>query len=160
MASEHESQPPRVDAAIDEPVAPRKRDVKVTSATSSLLAEVEARGHSWTLDADSAAGADPVTAFLGALGGCLLMSLRIAARVRGIDLGAAAVRARANEKGHLKEIKVMLEVESALASDRLARLVEVAERGCHIRAMLSDDIAFDLSVTQTARNRFSEEGNS
>ncbi|MHB8382877.1 MAG: OsmC family protein [Candidatus Binataceae bacterium] len=128
----------------------RKREVEVSSIAGTLRAEVASASAAWTLDADSAAGPDPVTAFLGALGGCLLMSLRIAARVRNAELGRTGVRIRANEKGHLTEIKVELEVQTALDDERLARLMEVAERGCHIKAMLRDDIAFNLSVRRRA----------
>jgi pyruvate dehydrogenase E2 component (dihydrolipoamide acetyltransferase) len=56
------------------------------------------------------------------------------------------VRARANEKGHLKEIKVELQVESSASDEQLHRLVEVAERGCHIRNLIRDDVAFALEV--------------
>jgi uncharacterized OsmC-like protein len=128
----------------------RKREVEVASIAGTLRAEVTSASASWTLDAEAAAGADPVTAFLGALGGCLLMSLAITARVRNAELGRAAVRLSANEKGHVKEIKVELEVQTMLDEERLARLVEVAERGCHIKAMLRDDIAFNLSVRRSA----------
>ncbi|MGH7782015.1 MAG: OsmC family protein [Candidatus Binataceae bacterium] len=129
----------------------RKREVAVESIAGTLRAEVASAFGPWILDGgDSGAGADPVTAFLGALGGCLLMSLRIAAKVRSADLGRAAVRLNANEKGHLKEIKVELEVQTSLDDERLARLVEVAERGCHIKAMLREDIAFNLAVRRSA----------
>lgn len=141
-APEH---PRAIDGAV-----PRKREVEVASVAGTLRAEVTAASTSWSLDAEGAAGADPVTAFLGALGGCLLMSLRIAARVRNAELGRAAVRLSANEKGHVKEIKVELEVQTALDDERLARLVEVAERGCHIKAMLREEIAFSLNVRRSA----------
>ena len=128
----------------------RKREVEVASIAGTLRAQVTSASARWTLDAESAAGPDPVTAFLGALGGCLLMSLRIAAQVRNAELGRAGVRVRANEKGHVKEIKVELEVQTALDDERLARLVEVAERGCHIKAMLRQDLAFNLTVRRSA----------
>jgi pyruvate dehydrogenase E2 component (dihydrolipoamide acetyltransferase) len=102
----------------------------------------------WRLSGDDAAAPDPVSSFLGALGGCLLMSLRVAARVRKIDLGPSSVHAQANEKGHVKEIKVELQVESKASDDQLHRLVEVAERGCHIRNLIRDDVAFALTVTR------------
>jgi pyruvate dehydrogenase E2 component (dihydrolipoamide acetyltransferase) len=141
--------PSATDARAAAPPA-RKREVEVASIAGTLHAQVTSASASWTLDAESAAGVDPVTAFLGALGGCLLMSLRIAARVRNAELGRAAVRVSANEKGHVKEIKVELEVQTELDDERLARLVEVAERGCHIKAMLREDIAFNLTVRRGA----------
>lgn len=143
---------PEHSRSIDRAAAPpaRKREVEVASIAGALRAEVTSASASWTLDAEAAAGADPVTAFLGALGGCLLMSLAIAARVRNAELGRAAVRLSANEKGHVKEIKVELEVQTMLDEERLARLVEVAERGCHIKAMLREEIAFSLNVRRSA----------
>jgi uncharacterized OsmC-like protein len=149
MKPEYDRRDSPAETAAAAPAA-RKREVAVESVAGTLRAQAVAASGAWTLDADGGAGLDPVTAFLGALGGCLLMSLRIAARVRGAELGRAAVRVRSNEKGHLKEIKVELEVQTPLEDERLARLVEVAERGCHIRAMLREDIAFSLAVRRVA----------
>jgi pyruvate/2-oxoglutarate dehydrogenase complex dihydrolipoamide acyltransferase (E2) component/uncharacterized OsmC-like protein len=125
----------------------RHREVTVSAtAGDSLKVDVVYGPLRWSLDAESVAGPDPVSSFLSALGGCLLMSLRVAARVRKAPLGRASVHARSNEKGHVKEIEVELQVETTLDDDRLHRLVEVAERGCHIRALIKDDIAFKMTV--------------
>ncbi len=78
----------------------------------------------------------------------MLMSLRVAARVRKVELARSSVHAHANEKGHLKEIKVELQVESSVSDGQLHRLVEVAERGCHIRNLIRDEITFELTVTR------------
>jgi uncharacterized OsmC-like protein len=126
----------------------RRRAVTVDSSGDSLTAEVQYGDLRWRLSAEDATAPDPVSSVLGALGGCLLMSLRIAARVRKIQLGRTLVHARANEKGHLKEIKVELQVESSVDDRQLARLVEVAERGCHIRNLIRDDVEFALSLTR------------
>lgn len=142
---------------IDAPIVPatdssqeptHRRDVTVAAVGDSLNAEVEYGDLRWRLSAEDAAAPDPVSSFLGALGGCLLMSLRVAARVRKIELGRVSVHARANEKGHLKEIKVELQVESSASDDQLHRLLEVAERGCHIRNLIRDEVAFALTVTR------------
>ncbi len=122
------------------------RDVTVETVGDSLNAEVKYGALRWRLSGDDATAPDPVSSFLGALGGCLLMSLRVAARVRKVELGRSSVRASANEKGHLKEIKVELQVESSTSDEQLHRLVEVAERGCHIRNLICDDVAFALEV--------------
>jgi uncharacterized OsmC-like protein len=123
-----------------------RRDVTVEAARDSTTAEVKFGDLRWRLAGDDGAAPDPVSSFLGALGGCLLMSLRVAALVRKIELGRASVRARANEKGHVKEIKVELQVESEANDEQLHRLVEVAERGCHIRNLIRDDVAIALEV--------------
>jgi uncharacterized OsmC-like protein len=122
------------------------RDVTVEAIGESLGAEVKYGALRWRLSGEDAAAPDPVSSFLGALGGCLLMSLRVAARVRKIELGRSSVHAQANEKGHVKEIKVKLQVESDATDDQLHRLVEVAERGCHIRNLIRDDVTFALEI--------------
>lgn len=124
------------------------RDVTVESVGDSLNAEVKYGPLRWRLSGEDATAPNPVSSFLGALAGCLLMSLRVAARVRKVELGHAMVHASANEKGHVKEIKVELQVESNASDDQLHRLVEVAERGCHIRNLIRDDVAFALQITR------------
>ena len=122
------------------------RDVTVETVGDSLNAEVKYGALRWRLSGDDATAPDPVSSFLGALGGCLLMSLRVAARVRKVELGRSSVHASANEKGHLKEIKVELQVESSASDEQLHRLVEVAERGCHIRNLIRDDVTFAMEI--------------
>jgi pyruvate dehydrogenase E2 component (dihydrolipoamide acetyltransferase) len=122
------------------------RDVTVEAVGDSLNAEVKYGALRWRLSGEDATAPDPVSSFLGALGGCLLMSLRVAARVRKVELGRSSVHASANEKGHLKEIKVELQVESKASDEQLHRLVEVAERGCHIRNLIRDDVTFALEI--------------
>lgn len=124
------------------------REVTIAAVGDSLDAEVKYGALRWRLSGDDAAAPDPVSSFLGALGGCLLMSLRVAARVRKIELRRSSVRAQANEKGHVKEIKVELQVESSATDDQLQRLVEVAERGCHVRNLIRDEVTVALTVTR------------
>ena len=124
----------------------RKRDVTISSMKDSMRVGVHYGPLRWSLDKDHVTGPDPVTALLSALGGCLLIALRMAAQVRKIPLGPASIRAQSNEEGHVTEIQVELEVETSVDGDKLRRLVEVAERGCHIRRLLRDDIDFKLTV--------------
>lgn len=111
-----------------------------------MTAEARYGALRWRLSGDDPTAPDPVSSFLGALGGCLLMSLRVAAQVRKVDVGRASVHARANEKGHVKEIKVELQVESNANDEQFQRLIEVAERGCHVRNLIRDDVPFELAV--------------
>jgi pyruvate dehydrogenase E2 component (dihydrolipoamide acetyltransferase) len=126
----------------------RHRDVTIEAVGDTMRTQVSYLGRQWALDGEDVVGPDPVSSFLGALGSCLLMSLRVAARVRKIDVGRAAVHAIANEKGHVKEIKVELKVETAADDERLHRLVEVAERGCHVRNLVRDDVSVALEVSR------------
>ena len=131
-------------------IAARPREVSVEAIGDSLRTKVAHGSLSWQLSAEDASGADPVTAFLGALGSCLLMSLRVAARARKLEVGRASIVARSNEKGHVKEIEVELKIESAASDEQLHRLIEVAERGCHIRNLVRDDVSFNLKVERVS----------
>ena len=102
----------------------------------------------WTNSAEPDEGPDPVTSFMGALGSCLLMSLRVAARARNFDLAAASLSGRCTETGHVKAIDLELRISTPEGEDKLKRLVEVAERGCHIRALLRDDLTLTLNVVR------------
>jgi pyruvate dehydrogenase E2 component (dihydrolipoamide acetyltransferase) len=135
------------DAATNSVPPRRHREVTVEASGESLNTNVKYGSLRWSLSGEDNGGApDPVSSFLGALGSCLLMSLRVAARARNLPVGKLALSARANEKGHVKEIEVELQVQTDLDDDKLHRLIEVAERGCHIRAIIRDDVAFALKI--------------
>ncbi len=131
-----------------ETTSPGPREVVVDAIGDSLRTRVRQGPMAWNLSAEDTSGPDPVTTFLGALGSCLLMSLRVAARARKLNVGRASIVASANEKGHVKEIEIELKVESPEDDDKLHRLVEVAERGCHIRRLLREDVAINLKVSR------------
>ncbi len=135
-------------AAAPQAAVGRHRDVLIEAIGDTMRTSVSYLGHRWSLDGEDAAGPDPVSSFLGALGSCLLMSLRVAAKVRKTDVGRASVHATANEKGHVKEIQVELKVETGADDDRLHKLVEVAERGCHIRQLIRDEVSVALTVSR------------
>ena len=143
-----EDDAPEVTATNSSQQQTHHRDVTVETVGDSLNAEVKYGALRWRLSGEDATAPDPVSSFLGALGGCLLMSLRVAARVRKVELGRSSVHAQANEKGHLKEIKVELQVETDASDEQLHRLVEVAERGCHIRNLIRDDVPVALTVVR------------
>lgn len=121
-------------------------------ARGSCTVELHAGPYAWTLDEPAELGGtatapDPVTAFLGSLCGCLLMSLEITARARNVSLAGASASARANEKGFVRTIAVDLTVRSAAPEDVVRGVVERAEKGCYVRNLLKDDIAYSLAVT-------------
>lgn len=121
-------------------------------ARGSCTVELHAGPYAWTLDEPAELGGaatapDPVTAFLGSLCGCLLMSLEITARARNVPLAGASASARANEKGFVRTIAVDLTVRSAAPEDVVRGVVERAEKGCYVRNLLKDDIAYSLAVT-------------
>jgi pyruvate dehydrogenase complex dihydrolipoamide acetyltransferase long form len=133
-------------ATADKAPPTRHREVTVEASGESLNTSVKYGPLRWSLSGEDSGAPDPVSSFLGALGSCLLMSLRVAARARNLAVGKSAIRARANEKGHVKEIEVELQVQTDLDDDKLHRLIEVAERGCHIRALIRDDVAYALKL--------------
>ena len=125
----------------------------VAQTTGDALAvEVQAGDLTWTLDEPVAMGGhgtapDPVTSFVGALCGCLLISLRITARARQIPIMRAAMSARANEKGFVKTIDVDLTVYSDAPEEKVRTVVERAEKGCYIKGLLKESIAYRLNLT-------------
>ncbi len=117
----------------------------------SLTVEVQAGPFSWTLDEPQALGGrgsapDPVTAFLGALCGCLLLSVQITARARRVPLAGAMISARANEKGFVKTIDVDLSLRSSAPQEQIRTIVERAEKGCYIKGLLKDSIDYRLHL--------------
>lgn len=128
------------------------RHTVASFGSDSATVHVQAGPFRWTLDEPHALGGhgtapDPVTAFLGALCGCLLISLQITARARRVPLIAASAAARANEKGFVKTIEVDLTIHSAAPAETLRTIVERAERGCYIKGLLKESIAYRLNLT-------------
>ncbi len=125
------------------------RQVAVEFNGEGLRTRVRHGPIEWTSSAEPDEGPDPVTSFMGSLCSCLLMSLRVAARARKFDLAAASLSGHCTEKGHVKAIDLELRVSTSEPEDKLKRLVEVAERGCHIRALLRDDLPVTLRVLRS-----------
>jgi len=123
-----------------------KHEVCVRLSTDGLRSEIRHGPFAWINSAEPGEGPDPVTAFMGALGSCLLMSLRVAARARNFDLAGASLSGRCTESGHVRTIDLELQISSAENDGKLDRLVEIAERGCHIRALIRDDVKVNLKV--------------
>jgi uncharacterized OsmC-like protein len=89
---------------------------------------------------------DPVTSFLGALCGCLLISLQITARARQVPIAGAMISAKANEKSFVKTIDVDLTVRSDAPEEKIRTIVERAEKGCYIKGLLKESIEYRLSL--------------
>src|SRR5215510_2714756 len=128
------------------------RHVIATTTSNSFIVQVQAGQLSWPLDEPESMGGqgtapDPVTSFLGALCGCLLISLQITARARQVPIAKASASARANEKGFVKTVDVDLIVRSTASEEKVRVVVERAEKGCYIRGLLKDGIAYRLNLT-------------
>lgn len=123
-----------------------------TTTKDSFAVQVQAGPLTWTLDEPEAMGGrgtapDPVTSFLGALCGCLLISLQITARARQVPIASATASARANEKGFVKTIDVDLTVHSQAPEEKIRVVVERAEKGCYIKSLLKESIKYRLALT-------------
>lgn len=133
-----------------QPVGGFRHTVAVT-ASHSFAVHVRAGRLSWILDEPESLGGrgtapDPVTSFLGALCGCLLISLQITARARQVPIAGASALARANEKGFVKTVDVDLTVRSPAPEEQVRIVVERAEKGCYIKGLLKDSIQYHLNL--------------
>ena len=146
---------PLIKSALDSNTAPAPGGFRhAVGALASEPGRVELRAgqQAWTLDEPKALGGhgaapDPITAFLGSLCGCLLMSLEITARARQVPLAGASVSARSNTKGFVKTIDVDVTVRSAASEETVRTVVARAEKGCYVRGLLKDSIAYSLHVS-------------
>ena len=128
------------------------RHTVATTPNDSFAVQVQAGPLAWTLDEPEAMGGrgtapDPVTSFLGALCGCLLISLQITSRARQLPIAHASASARANEKGFVKTIDVDLTVRSDAPEEKVRVVVERAEKGCYIKGLLKESIEYRLKLT-------------
>jgi putative redox protein len=121
------------------------------TTSGSFAIELQAGELHWTVDepvsmGGNGAAPDPVTSFLGALCGCLLISLQITARARQVPLAGATMSAKVNEKGFVKTIDVDLTVRSDAPEEKIRTLVERAEKGCYIKGLLKESIEYRLNL--------------
>lgn len=128
------------------------RHAVAANSSDSFTVQIQAGKLSWTLDEPEVMGGkgaapDPVTSFLGALCGCLLISLQITARARQVPIANATVSAKANEKGFVKTIAVDLTVFSNAPEEKLRTVVERAEKGCYVKGLLKESIDYQLNLT-------------
>ena len=127
------------------------RHTIANTTSDSFAIELQAGELHWTLDEPVAMGGngaapDPVTSFLGALCGCLLISLQITAHARQVPLAGATMSAKANEKGFVKTIDVDLTVRSDAPEEKIRTIVERAEKGCYIKGLLKESIEYRLNL--------------
>jgi uncharacterized OsmC-like protein len=128
------------------------RHAVAANTSDSFTVQVQAGELHWTLDEPESLGGkgeapDPVTSFLGALCGCLLLSLQITARTRQVPIARAFASAQANEKGFVKTVEVDLTVYSNTPEEKIRTVVERAEKGCYIRGLLKESIEYRLNLT-------------
>ncbi|HEY4670110.1 MAG TPA: OsmC family protein, partial [Tepidiformaceae bacterium] len=91
-------------------------------------------------------GPTPVDAFLAGLLGCLTISFKAAGRRRNVPIERVDGHVKTNENGHLKEIRLTLEVWSPAPEENVRALLERAERGCYISALLKPEVDYQLEL--------------
>ncbi|MCS6927301.1 MAG: 2-oxo acid dehydrogenase subunit E2 [Candidatus Binatia bacterium] len=128
-----------------------QRTVRAVSEGNGYAVQLSSSRHAWVLDEPAAGGGtdvgpDPVTAFLGALLGCLTISFKAAARRRGIALERVSGHVRATPSGHVKRIALTLEAWSAEEEARVRTLLEPAHRACYVSGILRPDIALTVEL--------------
>jgi len=128
------------------------RHVVACTTSDHFAVQIRAGELTWVLDEPVAMGGrgaapDPVTAFLGALGGCLLISLQITARARQVPIANATISVKANEKSFVQTVDVDLVVYSSAPEEKVRTVVERAEKGCYIKGLLKESIAYRLKLT-------------
>ncbi|AEH37439.1 OsmC family protein [Halopiger xanaduensis] len=127
----------------------------VTASTpDGWCGRIRAGSFAWPYDEPESSGGTetgptPVDVFLGGLAACLSLSVRYQAEKRDAGIGEISVTADGEpERGSVEQLDVTVRLEAdadEIDDDTLERLVELAERGCHVSELLRDDLAFDLS---------------
>lgn len=133
------------DSASDSSPDGGYRHVVASTDFSGTGVRLDSHPHRWTLDMPTVYGGDgtaldPVGAFLGALCGCVLMSLRVTARLRELDIAGATAEASCDRKGFLRRIDLDIGIDSPEADDVLGDALVRAERGCFVRATIGEHV--------------------
>ena len=142
-----------IGAVLPPPEAPgrERRTVRTVSPGDGHRVEAAVRGHAWTLDeppedGGTDAGPAPVEAVLGALLACLTVSFKAVARRRGVPVDRVEGTARANPRGHVRDISVDLHVWSPAPEGEVQALLGPARRGCYVSALLRPDLPHQVTL--------------
>ncbi len=128
-----------------------KREVRASVEGFNHTVTLERGGHRWMVDQSASAGGSdlgptPVNAFLGALGGCMLITLQLVAERRAIPLRKIEGRVLANADRQVESVQLELDVWSAASQEKWEELVERAERGCYVSRVLKPTIDYQVSL--------------
>ena len=120
-----------------------------TSATTKV--HLEAGEHGWKLDLAPSHGgpgveADPVTAFLGALSGCMLMSIQIMASAGQVTYEDATVEVRCPNHGIVRTIETIVTIRTDEPEEVIQDLMARAERGCYVKGLLREGVTYSTEL--------------
>jgi pyruvate dehydrogenase E2 component (dihydrolipoamide acetyltransferase) len=123
-------------------------DRRVTATLNEGLAgTVSAGSFSYDFDGAEASAPSPVDLFLVGLSACLNASMAYQADVRDVAVESVEVTADASPRqGSVESIDLSVTVDAD--DETLARLVEMAERGCHVSELLREDLEVSLDWTR------------
>ncbi len=125
-------------------------DRRVTATLNDGLAgTVSAGSFSYDFDGAEASAPSPVDLFLVGLSACLNASMAYQADMRDVAVESVEVTVDASPRqGSVESIDLSVAVEADADDETLARLVEMAERGCHVSELLREDLDVSLDWTR------------
>lgn len=137
-------------APEEEDLAPR--ELRSTSGGEGLHVALRAHG-GYQVDLDepedhggTGRGPTPVEALLAGLLGCMTISFKAAARRRNVPVDRVDGHVKANERRHLSQVSLELEVWTQAEESEVRGLLEAAERGCFVSGVLKPDLDYQVDV--------------
>lgn len=126
------------------------RSVTATNP-DGMRGRIEAGSFEWSFDepesnGGTGTGPTPVDVFLGGLASCLSLSTRYQADKRDASVDEISVDADATPTaGSVERIEATIRLDADEDDETIERIVNLAERGCHVSQLLRDDLPLELS---------------
>lgn len=124
----------------------------VTAANpGGMRGRIEAGSFEWPFDSGPSndgneIGPTPVEVFLGGLASCLSLSTRYQADKRDAAVDEIRVETDATpNRGSVERIAVTVRIDTDEDDETVERIVDLAERGCHVSQLLREDLTLELS---------------
>lgn len=131
---------------------PRMPGRTVTASTTGRMrGQIRAGVFEWRYDepdeqGGTETGPTPVDVFLAGLAACLSLSVRFQAEKRDAAVGEISVTADATpDRGPVEELAATIRLESDEDDATVERIVDLAERGCHVSQLLREDRRPDVA---------------
>ncbi|SEV99799.1 2-oxo acid dehydrogenase subunit E2 [Natrinema salifodinae] len=156
VAAESESEAAEVDGGPAGADAETEMPGRSVSAANpeGMRGRIEAGSFEWSYDEPESSGGTetgptPVDVFLGGLASCLSLSARYQASKRDAAVDEIRVDVdAAPEEGSVERIEATIQIDSDEDDETLERIVDLAERGCHVSQLLRADLDLNLTWDQ------------